>query len=59
MTRIERLCAAVSKIDAMMVEVAPLDDELREALRDARARAMVLARETRAHDPKEVEPWDR
>lgn len=59
MTRIERLCAAVSKIDAMLVEVAPLDDELREALRDARARAMVLARETRARDPQEVEPWDR
>jgi hypothetical protein len=59
MTKIERLCTAVSKIDALLVEVAPLDDELRDALRDARARAQRLAHAARRVEDQEVEPWDR
>jgi len=59
MTRAEALAAAVSRLDAMLIEVGSIDEELREAIKDARARAYALSMRERRSGAEEVDPWDR
>lgn len=59
MTKAETLAAAVSRLDAMLIEIGGLDEELREAIKDARARAYRLSARERASGAEEVESWDR
>jgi len=57
-TRIERLSRVVSVAEGLLVDVGGIDEELREAVRDVRDRAKVLALRERRSGGEEVERWD-
>jgi len=59
MTRLERLCSATSTLSRLLIEVGGEDEELREAIKDARTRAASLAMLERRSGGEDVDPWDR